>query len=39
MRGLYAIVDLGALAVRRLEPVAFAGAVLRVRPASLQLRA
>jgi thiamine-phosphate pyrophosphorylase len=39
MRGLYAIVDLGALAVRRLEPVAFARAVLRVGPAALQLRA
>jgi len=39
MRGLYAIVDVGALAVRRLDPVVFAGAVLRVRPAALQLRA
>jgi thiamine-phosphate pyrophosphorylase len=39
MRGLYAIVDLGALAARRLDPVAFARAVLRVRPAALQLRA
>jgi thiamine-phosphate pyrophosphorylase len=39
MRGLYAIVDLGALAVRRLDPAAFAGAVLRVGPAALQLRA
>jgi thiamine-phosphate pyrophosphorylase len=39
MRGLYAIVDLGTLAARRLDPVAFAGAVLRVRPAALQLRA
>jgi len=39
MRGLYAIVDLGALAARQLDPAAFAGAVLRVRPAALQLRA
>jgi thiamine-phosphate pyrophosphorylase len=39
IRGLYAIVDLGTLASRRLDPVAFAGAVLRARPAALQLRA
>jgi thiamine-phosphate pyrophosphorylase len=39
MRGLYAIVDLGVLAARRLDPVAFARAVLRVGPAALQLRA
>jgi thiamine-phosphate pyrophosphorylase len=39
MRGLYAILDLGTLAARGLDPVAFAGAVLRVRPAALQLRA
>jgi thiamine-phosphate pyrophosphorylase len=39
MRGLYAIVDLGALASRHLDPIAFAAAVLRVRPAALQLRA
>ncbi|HEY3817613.1 MAG TPA: thiamine phosphate synthase [Polyangiaceae bacterium] len=39
MRGLYAIVDLGALGARRLDPVAFAAAVLRVGPAALQLRA
>jgi thiamine-phosphate pyrophosphorylase len=39
MRGLYAIVDLGALAARGLAPVAFAEAILRVRPAALQLRA
>jgi thiamine-phosphate pyrophosphorylase len=38
MRGLYAIVDVGTLAARGLEPVAFAEAVLRVRPAALQLR-
>ena len=39
MRGLYAIVDLGVLAERGIDPVAFAGAVLRARPAALQLRA
>jgi thiamine-phosphate pyrophosphorylase len=39
MRGLYAIVDLGALAARRLDPVAFACAVLCGAPAALQLRA
>jgi thiamine-phosphate pyrophosphorylase len=39
MRGLYAIVDVGALALRRIDAVAFADAVLRVRPAALQLRA
>jgi thiamine-phosphate pyrophosphorylase len=39
MRGLYAIVDLGTLAARQLDPVAFAEAVLRARPAALQLRA
>jgi thiamine-phosphate pyrophosphorylase len=39
MRGLYAIVDVGTLAARRMDPVAFAEAVLRVRPAALQLRA
>jgi thiamine-phosphate pyrophosphorylase len=39
MRGLYAIVDTGTLAARRLDPLAFAGAVLAVRPAALQLRA
>jgi thiamine-phosphate pyrophosphorylase len=39
MRGLYAIVDLGTLAARRLDPVAFGDAVLRARPAALQLRA
>ncbi len=39
MRGLYAIVDVGALALRRLDPVAFAGALLEVAPAALQLRA
>jgi len=39
VRGLYAIVDVGALEARRIHPVAFAEAVLRVRPAALQLRA
>ena len=39
MRGLYAIVDLGALGARRLDPMPFADALLRVRPAALQLRA
>jgi thiamine-phosphate pyrophosphorylase len=39
MRGLYAILDLSTLAARGLDPVAFAGAVLRVRPAALQVRA
>jgi thiamine-phosphate pyrophosphorylase len=39
MRGLYAIADVGMLAARRLDPIAFAEAVLSVRPAALQLRA
>lgn len=39
MRGLYAIVDVETLAPRGLHPVAFAEAVLSVRPAALQLRA
>jgi thiamine-phosphate pyrophosphorylase len=39
MRGLYAIVDTGTLAARRLDLLAFASAVLAVRPAALQLRA
>jgi thiamine-phosphate pyrophosphorylase len=39
MRGLYAIVDVGTLAGRRIDPLAFAEAVLRARPAALQLRA
>jgi thiamine-phosphate pyrophosphorylase len=39
MHGLYAIVDLGTLAARRLDPVAFADALLRAHPAALQLRA
>lgn len=39
MRGLYAIVDLEALAVRGMEPLDFARRVLDARPAFLQLRA
>jgi thiamine-phosphate pyrophosphorylase len=39
MRGLYAIVDAGALDVRGLDPLAFAAALLAVSPAALQLRA
>jgi thiamine-phosphate pyrophosphorylase len=39
MHGLYAIVDVGTLSARRLDPIAFARAVLSVGPAALQLRA
>jgi thiamine-phosphate pyrophosphorylase len=39
MRGLYAIVDVAALASRHMDPVAFAEAVLVAGPAVLQLRA
>jgi thiamine-phosphate pyrophosphorylase len=39
MRGLYAIVDLGTLSARRLDPVAFAGAIVKASPAAVQLRA
>jgi thiamine-phosphate pyrophosphorylase len=39
MRGLYAIVDVGLLGARRIDPIAFAGAVLSAEPAALQLRA
>src|SRR5579859_5956851 len=39
MRGLYAIADVGTLAARQLDPLAFAEAVLTVRPAAVQLRA
>jgi thiamine-phosphate pyrophosphorylase len=39
MRGLYAIVDVGALAAHGLDPRAFGEAVLSVGPAALQLRA
>jgi thiamine-phosphate pyrophosphorylase len=38
-RGLYAIVDLDALAVAELDPLAFADACLLADPAALQLRA
>jgi thiamine-phosphate pyrophosphorylase len=39
VRGLYAIVDLGTLEARSLNPLAFAEAVLSAAPALLQLRA
>jgi thiamine-phosphate pyrophosphorylase len=39
MRGLYAIVDLGLLEGRRIDPIAFVQAVLLARPAAVQLRA
>lgn len=39
MRGLYAIVDLDALAERRIDAVAFAERLLAARPAALQVRA
>lgn len=39
MKGLYAIADTKLLASRGTDPVAFARAVLEVRPAALQLRA
>jgi thiamine-phosphate pyrophosphorylase len=39
MRGLYAIADIGTLAARRIDPLAFAEAVLSAGPAALQLRA
>src|SRR5262245_25962356 len=39
MRGLYAIVDTKLLASRQTDPVAYARALLEVRPAALQLRA
>lgn len=39
MRGLYAIVDIGSLDARRIDPVAFTEAVLKSAPAALQLRA
>jgi thiamine-phosphate pyrophosphorylase len=38
MRGLYALVDTDALGARGLDPLRFAEAVLRARPAALQLR-
>lgn len=39
MQGLYAIVDTKLLAARGTEPLAYAKAVLKVRPAALQVRA
>jgi thiamine-phosphate pyrophosphorylase len=39
MRGLYPIVDVTTLAARRIDPVAYAQALLEARPAALQLRA
>lgn len=39
LRGLYAIVDLGTIRARGLEPLAFAEAVLSAAPGALQLRA
>jgi thiamine-phosphate pyrophosphorylase len=39
VRGLYAIADVGTLDARRLNPLAFAEAVLTAAPAALQLRA
>ncbi len=38
MRGLYAIIDIGLLERRGIDPLAFADAVLAARPAALQLR-
>jgi thiamine-phosphate pyrophosphorylase len=39
MRGLYAIVDVGTLESKGIDPLAFARAVLDAKPAILQLRA
>jgi thiamine-phosphate pyrophosphorylase len=39
MRGLYAIVDTGALQARNVDPLKFAEAILASQPAALQLRA
>ncbi|MCL2779772.1 MAG: thiamine phosphate synthase [Polyangiaceae bacterium] len=39
MKGLYAVVDTKFLASRKTDPVAYARALLEVRPAALQLRA
>lgn len=39
MKGLYAIIDTKLLAARRTDPVAYARALLEVRPAAIQLRA
>lgn len=39
MHGLYAIVDVGAVCAKNLDPLAFARAVLSAHPAALQVRA
>ncbi len=39
MRGLYAIVDVGSLAARGIDAVAFTEALLKASPAAVQLRA
>lgn len=39
MRGLYAIVDIGTLQKRQIDPLGFARAVLDAKPAVVQLRA
>src|SRR5205085_237931 len=39
MRGLYAILDLGVLRYRGIDPIAFARALVAGRPAMLQIRA
>jgi thiamine-phosphate pyrophosphorylase len=39
MKGLYAIVDTKILGARRTDPIAYARALLAVRPAAIQLRA
>ena len=39
MKGLYAIVDTNLLAARGTDPIAYARALLAVRPAAIQLRA
>lgn len=38
MRGLYAIIDIGLLERRGIEPLAFSDAVIAARPVALQLR-
>lgn len=38
MRGLYAIIDVGSLDLRGLDPVRFAESVIAARPAAIQLR-
>ncbi len=39
MRGVYAIVDLGALSAARIDAIAFARALIETQPAALQVRA